>query len=74
MSTLIGTRHQAPTLQSRVVLFMRERLAVLDPALLAIVAALAMVGSLTLYSAGADFPWRFTDQMRNFAVAAFVMF
>ena len=67
-------RHQAPTLQSRVVLFMRERLAVLDPALLAIVAALAMVGSLTLYSAGADFPWRFTDQMRNFAVAAFVMF
>ncbi|MFN7510287.1 MAG: rod shape-determining protein RodA, partial [Betaproteobacteria bacterium] len=43
-------------------------------ALLAIVAALAMVGSLTLYSAGADFPWRFTDQMRNFAVAAFVMF
>lgn len=74
MSTLIGTRHQAPTLQSRVVLFMRERLAVLDPALLAIVAALVMVGSLTLYSAGADFPWRFTDQMRNFAVAAFVMF
>jgi rod shape determining protein RodA len=74
LSTLIGTRHQAPTLQSRVVLFMRERLAVLDPALLAIVAALAMVGSLTLYSAGADFPWRFTDQMRNFAVAAFVMF
>jgi rod shape determining protein RodA len=74
LSTVIGTRHQAPTLQSRVVLFMRERLAVLDPALLAIVAALAMVGSLTLYSAGADFPWRFTDQMRNFAVAAFVMF
>ena len=29
MSTLIGTRHQAPTLQSRVVLFMRERLALL---------------------------------------------
>ena len=74
MSTLIGTRHQGPTLQSRVALFVRERLAVLDPALLAIVAALAMVGSLTLYSAGADFPWRFTDQMRNFAVAAFVMF
>ena len=74
MSTMIGTRRPTPTLQSRVVLFMRERLAVLDPALLAIVAALAMVGSLTLYSAGADFPWRFTDQMRNFAVAAFVMF
>ena len=74
MSTVIGIRHRAPTLQSRVVLFVRERLAVLDPGLLAIVAALAMIGSLTLYSAGADFPWRFTDQMRNFAVAAFVMF
>jgi rod shape determining protein RodA len=74
LSTVIGIRHQAPTLQSRVVLFVRERLAVLDPGLLAIVAALAMIGSLTLYSAGADFPWRFTDQMRNFAVAAFVMF
>ena len=74
MSTMIGTRRPAPTLQSRLVLFARARLAVLDPALLAIVAALAMVGSLTLYSAGADFPWRFTDQMRNFAVAAFVMF
>jgi rod shape determining protein RodA len=74
MSSLIGTRHQAPTLQSRLVLFLRERLSVLDPALLAIVGALAMVGALTLYSAGADFPWRFTDQMRNFAVAAFVMF
>lgn len=74
MSTVIGAHRPGPTLQSRLVLFARERLAVLDPALLAIVAALAMVGSLTLYSAGADFPWRFTDQMRNFAVAAFVMF
>ena len=60
--------------QSRAGLFVRERLAVLDPALLAIVGALAMIGALTLYSAGADFPWRFTDQMRNLAIAAGVMF
>jgi rod shape determining protein RodA len=60
--------------QSRAALFLRERLSVLDPALLAIVGALALIGALTLYSAGADFPWRFTDQMRNFAVAAAVMF
>jgi rod shape determining protein RodA len=74
MSTILNTRHQAPTLQSRFVLFLRARLAVLDPPLLVIVALLAMTGSMTLYSAGADFPWRFTDQMRNFAVAAFVLF
>ncbi len=59
---------------SRAALFLRERLAVLDPVLLSIVGALAIVGSLTLYSAGADFPWRFTDQMRNLAIAAGVMF
>jgi rod shape determining protein RodA len=29
---------------------------------------------VTLYSAANDFPWRFTDQLRNFAVAAAVMF
>ena len=60
--------------QSRAALFLRERLSVFDPALLAIVGALAMIGALTLYSAGADFPWRFTDQMRNLAIAAGVMF
>jgi rod shape determining protein RodA len=59
---------------SRAALFLRERLAVFDPALLAIVGALGIIGLLTLYSAGADFPWRFTDQLRNFAIAAFVMF
>ncbi len=74
MSTVINTRHQPPTLQSRFALFLKARLSVLDPPLLVIVALLAMTGSMTLYSAGADFPWRFTDQMRNFAVAAFVMF
>jgi rod shape determining protein RodA len=50
------------------------RLAVFDPVLLAIVASLAMLGLITLYSAGADFPWRFTDQLRNLAIAAGVMF
>ncbi len=51
--------------QSRAGLFLRERLSVFDPALLAIIGALAIIGLLTLYSAGADYPWRFTDQMRN---------
>jgi rod shape determining protein RodA len=60
--------------QSRAGLFLRERLSVFDPALLAIIGALAIIGLLTLYSAGADYPWRFTDQMRNFAIAAVVMF
>jgi rod shape determining protein RodA len=55
-------------------MWVRERLAVLDPALLAVVGALALIGALTLYSAAADFPWRFNDQMRNFAVAALLMF
>lgn len=61
------------TFGQRLALFARERLAVFDAALLAIVATLAMLGLITLYSAAADFPWRFTDQLRNFAVAAFVM-
>jgi len=56
------------------VLWLRERIAALDPALLAIVGALALVGLVTLYSAANDFPWRFTDQLRNFAIAAVVMF
>ena len=51
-----------------------ERFAVLDPVLLAIVGSLMTVGLLTLYSAGADFPGRFNDQLRNLAVAAAVMF
>jgi len=63
-----------PWQRSPVALWLRDRLLVLDPALLAIVGALAMVGLVTLYSAANDFPWRFTDQLRNFAVAAAVMF
>jgi rod shape determining protein RodA len=61
-------------LQSRSALFVRERLSVFDPALLAIIGALVIVGLLTLYSASADFPWRFTGQLRNFALAAVVLF
>jgi rod shape determining protein RodA len=63
-----------PWQRSTVALWLRDRLLVLDPALLAIVGALALVGLVTLYSAANDFPWRFTDQLRNFAVAAAVMF
>ena len=63
-----------PWQRSPVALWLRDRLLVLDPALLAIVGALALVGLVTLYSAANDFPWRFTDQLRNFAVAAAVMF
>lgn len=50
------------------------RLAVFDPALLAIIASLALIGLVTLYSAGADYPWRFTDQLRNLAIAGVLMF
>ena len=63
-----------PLLRTPLALWLRDRFAALDPALLAIVAALAMIGLVTLYSAANDFPWRFTDQMRNFAVAIGVMF
>ena len=63
-----------PWQRSPLALWLRDRLLVLDPALLAIVGALALVGLVTLYSAANDFPWRFTDQLRNFAVAAVVMF
>ena len=63
-----------PWQRSPLALWVRRRLQVLDPALLAIAGALALVGLVTLYSAANDFPWRFTDQLRNFAVAAAVMF
>jgi rod shape determining protein RodA len=63
-----------PWRRSPPVLWLRERIGVLDPPLLAIVGALVLVGLVTLYSAANDFPWRFTDQLRNLAVAAAVMF
>jgi rod shape determining protein RodA len=61
-------------LRGRILLWVRERVSVLDPALLAIIGGLMLLGLITLYSAGNDFPWRLTDQMRNFAIAAGVMF
>jgi rod shape determining protein RodA len=63
-----------PWRRSPAVLWLRDRVGALDPALLAIVGALALLGLVTLYSAANDFPWRFTDQLRNFAIAAAVMF
>lgn len=60
-------------LANRFALWLRERVAVLDPVLLGIVGCLITIGLLALYSAAADFPWRFTDQLRNFAIAAAVM-
>jgi rod shape determining protein RodA len=60
-------------MQQRVTRFARDRVAVLDPMLLALIGTLMGIGLMTLYSASLDFPWRFTDQMRNFAVAAGVM-
>ncbi len=63
-----------PWQRSPLALWLRDRLLVLDPALLAIIGGLAMIGLVTLYSAANDFPWRFTDQLRNFAIAAAVMF
>jgi rod shape determining protein RodA len=61
------------TLGRRVGLTLRPYLAAFDPTLLAIVGCLGVIGLVTLYSAGNDFPWRVTDQLRNFAVALAVM-
>jgi len=48
---------------------------VFDPALLAIVGLPGRHRPRgTLYSAGNDFPWRVTDQLRNFGVATCIMF
>jgi rod shape determining protein RodA len=63
-----------PTLLGRFGRVLRPWLSVFDPALLAIVGSLAVIGLVTLYSAGNDFPWRITDQARNFAVAFGVLF
>jgi rod shape determining protein RodA len=60
-------------LNNRVTQFARDRAAVLDPALLALMGSLMLIGLVTLYSAGADFPWRFADQLRNLAIAAVLM-
>ncbi len=59
-----------PWQRSPLALWLRDRLLVLDPALLAIVGALALVGLVALYSAANDFPWRFTDQLRTWSYCA----
>jgi rod shape determining protein RodA len=62
------------TVARRIGRILRPYLVVLDPALLAIVGSLGVIGLVTLYSAGNDFPWRVTDQMRNFGIAFAVLF
>jgi len=63
-----------PTIARRFGSILRPYIAVLDPMLLAIVGSLAVIGLVTLYSAGNDFPWRVTDQVRNFGIAFAVLF
>lgn len=58
----------------RVARTVRPYVSVFDPALMAVVGSLAVIGLVTLYSAGNDFPWRITDQVRNFAIAFGVLF
>ena len=53
--------------------WLRNRLPVLDPLLLAVVGVLSLVGLATLYSAASDHPGRFGEQLRNFALAAALM-
>ena len=50
-----------------------ELLRALDIPLLALITALTAAGLLTLYSAAADNPGRFNDQLRNCAIAAIVL-
>jgi rod shape determining protein RodA len=45
----------------------------LDPTLLAVLGALAVIGLITLYSAASDHPGNFGSQLRNFALAGTVM-
>ena len=54
--------------------FARPYVAVFDPMLLAIVGSLAVIGLITLYSAGNAYPWRITDQLRNFGIAFAMLF
>jgi rod shape determining protein RodA len=62
-----------PSVQSRLRIWLGERLAVFDPALLAILGGLVVVGLITLYSAAADSPARFNDQVRNLMIAVAVL-
>lgn len=56
-----------------IVKLVKRQLRLLDVPLLLIVLLLSTIGFVTLFSAGADFPWRITAQIRNFAVAGVVM-
>jgi rod shape determining protein RodA len=51
----------------------RPYVLVFDPALLAILIALAVFSLVTIYSAGYDFPGRFEGQVRNWIAAFLVM-
>jgi len=51
----------------------RPYLEVFDGPLMLIVCLILIVGSVTLYSAGMDFPGRFEDHMRNVMIALIVM-
>ncbi|MEG1833561.1 MAG: rod shape-determining protein RodA [Burkholderiaceae bacterium] len=62
------------TLAQRVGALVRPWLTVFDLPLLTIIGTLALIGFVTLSSAGYDFPWRITDQARNLGVAFVVMF
>src|SRR5829696_8597209 len=62
------------TIAQRIAGIVRPYVAVFDPMLMAIVGSLGVIGLVTLYSAGNDFPWRVTDQIRNFGVAFLLLF
>jgi rod shape determining protein RodA len=63
----------APPLPQRVGFWLLGRVQVLDPVLLAVLSVLSLVGLVTLYSAASDHPGRFSEQLRNFALAAVMM-
>ncbi|HWU97188.1 MAG TPA: rod shape-determining protein RodA [Oxalicibacterium sp.] len=51
----------------------RPYVQVFDGPLILIVCLILMVGSVTLYSAGIDFPGRFEDHMRNIMISLLIM-
>lgn len=51
----------------------RPYVQVFDGPLILIVCLILTVGSITLYSAGIDFPGRFEDHMRNIMISLFIM-
>jgi rod shape determining protein RodA len=63
----------AQALPQRLGPWLRSRLPVLDPVLLAVLGVLTLMGLLTLYSAASDHPGRFGEQVRNYALAAAAM-